>query len=105
MSNYLFNAIPVSVFCTASNLNCSPSHEDSATILLEYSNGRVSNITANWATSRKVRKLTALSNERFFELDYMAKSVSMFSGENNSNVIPTKYTDFNITNTVISLDE
>ena len=60
-SNWLFEEMPVVVFARAGQVN--HEHEDFASVMLGYKNGRTAIISSNWITPKKVRTFSVVCTD------------------------------------------
>ncbi len=60
-------------------------HEDNAVLSFELSDSVIANITTNWLTPFKKRKIEVACQESYFEADLMAQSLKEYSSFNINN--------------------
>ena len=78
--NYLFNMIPVSVYCSGGRFN-QDVFEDHVNINMEYENATFGYVETNWLTPTKVRKLFLNFTKKFVELDYISQSAKIIKSD------------------------
>ncbi|MFX1511649.1 MAG: Gfo/Idh/MocA family protein [Promethearchaeota archaeon] len=66
---------PITVFCRGKSVETS--HEDYAIMLLEFENGVLGTIEADWLTQTRVRTLSVTGSKSFAELDYMNQQIEL----------------------------
>ncbi|MDX1596646.1 MAG: Gfo/Idh/MocA family oxidoreductase [Nitrosopumilaceae archaeon] len=72
-ANWLFDDMPNVVFARSGQI--SHEHEDFATIMLGYKDNRVSIITSNWITPKKVRTFSAVCADAVITSDFISQEV------------------------------
>ena len=85
-ANWLFGEMPVVVFARAGQIN--HDHEDFASVMLGYKNGRTAIISSNWITPKKVRTFSAVCTEAVITSDFLSQEVKIERDEDTE--IPRK---------------
>jgi UDP-N-acetylglucosamine 3-dehydrogenase len=78
--SYLYNAKAKSVYAIAGD-DSPDSHENHASILMQFGMGRAGMIDVNWLTPHKVRQLAAVGTEGVAYLDYISQTVELHDGD------------------------
>ncbi len=71
----LCNSEPITVFCRGGSVETA--HEDYAVMLLEFKNGVLGTIEADWLTQTRVRTLSVTGSKSFAELDYINQQIEL----------------------------
>ena len=74
-SNWLFEEMPVVVFARAGQVN--HEHEDFASVMLGYKNGRTAIISSNWITPKKVRTFSVVCTDAVITSDFISQEVKV----------------------------
>ena len=82
-ANWLFGAMPTMVFARAGKVM--HTHEDYASIMLEYTEQRIAIITSNWITPKRVRTFDAIFTDAVMSSDFIKQDVTTHD-ENGTNL-------------------
>lgn len=82
---YLFNGLAEKIYANVGRKLDKCKHEDHAEIMLQFPNGIIGMLEANWLTPYKRRQLEITGVEGIISLDYMKQSVEVF-GKNAKKV-------------------
>jgi UDP-N-acetylglucosamine 3-dehydrogenase len=74
-ANWLFDDMPVVVFARSGSVN--HHHEDYATIMLGYKDGRSAIIISNWITPKRVRTFSAVCTDAVITADFISQEVKI----------------------------
>ena len=78
--SYLYNAKAESIYAIAGDGSLG-SHENHASILMQFGMGRAGMIDVNWLTPQKVRRLTVVGTDGVAYLDYLSQAVELHDGD------------------------
>jgi UDP-N-acetylglucosamine 3-dehydrogenase len=88
LMNYIYGKIPLAVY-TCASCECHPT-KDNANILLRYDDNQSSNITTNWLTPEKIRRITIIGTKGVAFGDYIAHSVRAHYNNSEKTYIDTE---------------
>ncbi len=74
-ANWLFDDTPHVVFARAGKIK--HEHEDFASIMLGYKNDRITIISSNWITPKKVRTFSAVCTDAIITSDFISQQVKI----------------------------